>query len=74
MLETRFPHPIFVDCDQGGSQARFILAILDPAVTHMTNALPGQPSNGSGGVIFTEDISMKSFMDALKKRAVDYEQ
>jgi protein transport protein SEC23 len=74
MLETRFPHPIFVDCDQGGSQARFILAILDPAVTHMTNAVPGQPSNGSGGVIFTEDISMKSFMDALKKRAVDYEQ
>jgi protein transport protein SEC23 len=59
-MESRFPHPLFIDCDQGSSQARFVLAILDPVVTH----------NVQGQEIFSEDASLAVFMEHLKKLAV----
>jgi protein transport protein SEC23 len=64
ILKERFPHPRFVECDQGTSQARFLLAALDPAITHNTMS----PSQGE--VIFTDDVSLKGFMEHLKKLAV----
>jgi protein transport protein SEC23 len=60
LVESRFPHPLFIDCDQGSSQARFVLAILDPAITH----------SGQGQEIFSEDASLAVFMEHLKKLAV----
>jgi len=64
ILKERFPYPRFVECDQGSSQARFILAIIDPTTTHNST------SGGKGEVIFTDDVSLKVFMDHLKKLAV----
>jgi len=66
ILKNRFPLPRYVECDQGKSQARFLLATIDPVITH-TN--PGQGSK-AGEVVFTDDVPLKVFMDHLKKLAV----
>lgn len=30
-MDSRYPRPIYIQCDHQGSQARFLLAVLDPA-------------------------------------------
>lgn len=65
ILKDRFPLPRFIDCDQGSSQARFLLATLDPSVTHQ--------SYGGGSAskeLFTDSVSLQVFMDHLKKLSV----
>jgi protein transport protein SEC23 len=64
LIENRFPFPLCVDCDQGGSQARFILAMLDPG-TPQTYGAPGQNK-----LVFTEDSNLNYFVEQLKKLAV----
>ena len=72
-----------MECHQGGSQARFLLAKLNPSATHNTSdaALPsydramggggGYDGAGSGAeIIFTDDISMNVFLQHLAKLAV----
>jgi len=65
LMEKRFPTPRYVECDQGTSQARFLLAILDPVITHNTI---GTSQNGI--LIFTDDANLKVFMESLKKLVV----
>jgi len=63
LLSDRLPVPRMLQCDQYGSQARFLLAKLNPSATHN--------SNGSGGdVIFTDDVSLSVFMEHLAKLSV----
>ncbi|KAJ2999744.1 GTPase-activating protein S23 [Globomyces sp. JEL0801] len=66
ILSERFPVPRYVDCDQGGSQARFLLAKVNPSTTHNTAAGYG----GSGQAIPTDDVSLQVFMEHLKKLSV----
>ena len=63
IVQERFPVPRFVDCDQHGSQARFLLAKLNPSATYQSNGV-------SGDVIFTDDVSLQVFMEHLKKLSV----
>ena len=63
LAAERFPKPRLVDCDQGGSQARFLLARLNPSATHNT------AQYGSGEVVLTDDVSLQVFMDHLRKLA-----
>ena len=63
LLEERFPVPMYVECDQYGSQARFLLAKLNPSATH-------HQSMGAGDVIFTDDVSLQVFVEHLAKVAV----
>ena len=63
---ARMPTAKVVACDQGGSQARFLLAKLNPSVTHAT---PPEASVG-GELIFTEDVSLAVFVQHLSKLAV----
>jgi len=65
ILETRFPRPRFVVCDQHTSQARFLTSVVDPSITHTTMA-----SHGAGEAIMTEDVNLGVFMEHLKKLAV----
>ncbi|KAK4930293.1 GTPase-activating protein S23 [Elasticomyces elasticus] len=71
LIQDRFPLPRFIVCDAGGSQARFLLAKLNPSTTHTSAA-----GSGYGGVaqtaqtIFTDDVSLQTFMDHLMKLAV----
>jgi len=66
MLKKRFPLPRYIECDQHSSQSRFLLASIDPVVTHTSMS----SHNVSGEVIRTDDVSLKVFMDHLKKLAV----
>jgi len=63
--KTRFPYPRLVEADQGTSQARFVAAVVDPAVTHST-----PPSGGGVEAIMTDDVNLDVFMEHLKKLAI----
>jgi protein transport protein SEC23 len=65
IIKGRFPVPRLVDCDHHGSQARFLLAKLNPSSTYNSSM------QGSGSeVIMTDDVSLQVFMDHLRKLAV----
>ncbi|KAL0798723.1 hypothetical protein Bca101_053898 [Brassica carinata] len=66
IVRERFPVPRLVVCDQHGSQARFLLAKLNPSATY-NNA--NEMSAGSD-VIFTDDVSLQVFFEHLQKLAV----
>ena len=52
IMESRFPVPRYIVCDQHKSQARFLMAKLNPSVTHNNAA------DGSGvAPVFTDDVA-----------------
>lgn len=64
IMDERFPVPRYIVCDQHKSEARFVIAKLNPSITHNTN-------DGSAGErIFTDDVSLRVFMEHLMKLAV----
>ncbi|KAJ3125715.1 GTPase-activating protein S23 [Physocladia obscura] len=63
LLLDRFPIPRYIDTDQGGSQARFLLSKVNPSSTH-------QSQYGGGAAIPTDDVSLQVFMEHLKKLSV----
>ncbi|KAH8113783.1 copii coat protein [Phellopilus nigrolimitatus] len=69
LLVDRFPIPRYIVCDQGGSQARFLLSKLNPSTTHMSGGMYGS-GGGTGQAIFTDDVSLQVFMEHLKRLAV----
>ena len=72
LMMTRFPLPRYIVCDQGSSQARFLLSKVNPSVTHnSTMGFYGDPSGaGAGAPVLTDDVSLQVFMEHLKKLAV----
>jgi protein transport protein SEC23 len=66
-MENRFPVPRYIVCDQHKSQARFLMARLNPSVTH--NTLDGGMGSGVAP-IFPDDVSFHVFMDSLMMHAV----
>jgi protein transport protein SEC23 len=68
LLQDRFPIPRYIECDQGGSQARFLLSKLNPSTTHTNMGYYQQQS--AAQPIFTDDVSLQVFMDHLKKLSV----
>ncbi|KAJ7535739.1 hypothetical protein O6H91_12G044100 [Diphasiastrum complanatum] len=64
LISDRVPVPKFIECDQHGSQARFLLAKLNPSVTHNSNPY------GNSEVIFTDDVSLQVFVEHLQRLAV----
>lgn len=67
IIRDRFPVPRLVVCDQHGSQARFLLAKLNPSATY-SNA--HEMMNTGSDVIFTDDVSLQVFVDHLQRLAV----
>lgn len=67
LLVDRFPIPRYIVCDQGGSQARFLLSKLNPSTTHMSTGMYGNAAAGAGQAIFTDDVSLQVFMEHLKR-------
>eukprot|EP01133_Synstelium_polycarpum_P000232 gene232-282_t len=51
ILKDRFPYPRYIDCDQHSGEARFLLATIDPNLTHVS----GQQDPTKGEVVFTDD-------------------
>lgn len=66
LLGDRAPIPRYIVCDQGGSQARFLLSKLNPSTTHVSGGVYGSNA-GSGQAIFTDDVSLQVFMEHLKR-------
>ena len=68
LLVDRFPVPRYIVCDQGKSQARFLLSKLNPSTTHMSATMYGStPGASAGQAIFTDDVSLQVFMEHLKR-------
>ncbi|CAA9964387.1 hypothetical protein CFE70_006947 [Pyrenophora teres f. teres 0-1] len=68
LIQDRFPLPRFIVCDAGGSQARFLLSKLNPSTTHTSGTYGGVAQTAQ--TIFTDDVSLQTFMDHLMKLAV----
>lgn len=71
ILVDRFPLPRFIDTEEGGSQARFLMSRLSPttsykSVDNMVNMAHGE----QGAVIMTDDVSLATFMDYVKRIVV----
>ncbi|XP_077249912.1 protein transport protein SEC23 E-like [Tasmannia lanceolata] len=66
IIRDRFPVPRLVVCDQHGSQARFLLAKLNPSATYNS---AHEVAAGSD-VIFTDDVSLQVFFEHLQRLAV----
>lgn len=64
LVADRFPVPRIIRCDQHGSQARFLLAKLNPSVTQNSTYTDGSD------IIFTDDLSLEVFLDQLQVLAV----
>ncbi|GAM25763.1 hypothetical protein SAMD00019534_089380 [Acytostelium subglobosum LB1] len=67
ILKDRFPYPRYIDCDQHSGEARFLLATIDPNLTHVSNT-PQDPTKGE--IVFTDDVNLHVFLEHLKKFAV----
>eukprot|EP01132_Coremiostelium_polycephalum_P009305 gene9305-11406_t len=70
LLKTRFPYPRYIECDQHSGEARFLLATIDPNITHHTSNKTGVPGTDAAGVVFTDDVNLHVFLEHLKKFAV----
>jgi len=66
VLMTRFPVPRYIDTEQGGSQARFLLCKVNPSQTHNNQGWGGS----DGAPVLTDDVSLQVFMEHLKKLSV----
>ncbi|GAB2209900.1 hypothetical protein Droror1_Dr00027127 [Drosera rotundifolia] len=66
LVKDRFPVPRLVICDQHGSQARFLLAKLNPSATYNSDT----PLVPGGDILFTDDVSFEVFLDHLQRLAV----
>lgn len=64
IMQNRFPVPRYISCDQHKSEARFLLAMLNPSITHHSN------DGTAGQAIFTDDVSLRVFMEHLVKLSV----
>lgn len=78
ILVDRFPLPRFIDTEEGGSQARFLMSRLSPTTSYrnvdsMMNLATrgaGAGDGESGAVILTDDVSLLTFMEYVKKAVV----
>ncbi|XP_075656411.1 protein transport protein SEC23 G [Castanea sativa] len=64
LIVDRVPVPKIIKCDQHSSQARFLLAKLNPSVTQNSTYTDGSE------IIFTDDLSLQVFIDHLQALAV----
>ncbi|XP_043692671.1 protein transport protein SEC23-like [Telopea speciosissima] len=64
LVAERIPVPKLIKCDQHSSQARFLLARLNPSVTQKSMYTVGSE------FIFTDDVSLQEFIDHLQALAV----
>jgi len=64
VMVERVPAPKLIKCDQHSSQARFLLAKLNPSVTQNSTFVDGSE------IILTDDLSLQDFIDHLQALAV----
>ncbi|KAJ1490827.1 protein transporter SEC23 [Baffinella frigidus] len=70
LMRDRFPYPRFVDCNQHGSQARFLLSKVNPSSTHNQQGGAGEPPSLLLYNTNTDDVSFQTFMEYLQRLTV----
>eukprot|EP00929_Paragymnodinium_shiwhaense_P012711 TRINITY_DN1202_c0_g1_i1.p1 TRINITY_DN1202_c0_g1~~TRINITY_DN1202_c0_g1_i1.p1 ORF type:complete len:755 (+),score=154.08 TRINITY_DN1202_c0_g1_i1:95-2359(+) len=70
ILADRFPVPKFIQTNAGGSQARFLTSKVNPSTSGQSGGFGGEVSGGSSGVVITDDVSLKVFMEHLVRLSV----
>ncbi|KAG7802347.1 hypothetical protein KL944_002724 [Ogataea haglerorum] len=73
ILVDRFPLPRFIDTEEGGSQARFLMSKLNPTTSYKNGDDLHILANGqtdSGAVILTDDVSLQTFMKHVNNAVV----
>lgn len=68
MMMSRFPLPRYVVCDQGSSQARFLLSRVNPSITH--NTAMGYYGEPALAPVLSDDVSYAVFEEHLRKLTV----
>jgi len=68
VMKDRFPVPRLTECDQRKSQARILLNKINPSTTHTSAA--NAYGQQTGELMYTDDASLQTFMEHLKKLAV----
>jgi protein transport protein SEC23 len=61
IMDARFPVPRYIVCDQHKSEARFLMAKLNPSQTHNSSL-----DSGGGTQVNTDDVSLRVFMEHCK--------
>jgi len=72
LIADRFPVPRVIVTDQHKSQARFLLARLNPSVTQSSTV--AQYGGQANELIYTDDVSLQVFLDHLANLAVQQAQ
>ncbi|KAJ4455415.1 putative Protein transport protein Sec23A [Paratrimastix pyriformis] len=68
IVQERFPVPSVLICDQNSSQARFVVSQLNPSLAQQSRV---DTSGGAPGEnYFSDDVTLKKFMDYLMTLAV----
>eukprot|EP01134_Creolimax_fragrantissima_P000713 CFRG0713T1 len=60
IINDRFPVPRFIDTDQGGSQARFLLAKVNPSQSHNNSYGQYGTPDPSAAPVITDDVSLQN--------------
>eukprot|EP01083_Nonionella_stella_P036835 100472_1 len=68
-MSVRFPCPNLIECDENSGQQRFLIAKLNPDNTKAEQQYGGDEQ--TTGDVWSDDVSLKVFMDHLKKLAVN---
>lgn len=68
LMMSRFPLPRYVVCDQGSSQARFLLSRVNPSITH--NTAVGYYGDQSAAPVLSDDVSYAVFEEHLRRLTV----
>lgn len=64
LLVDRFPLPRFIDTEEGGSQARFLMSKLNPSDSYKT---VGSTSVGGETIALTDDVSLHTLLEHVYK-------
>ena len=68
-MSARFPCPNLIECDENSGQQRFLIAKLNPDNSTAENQYNAEEQ--TTGDVWSDDVSLKVFMDHLKKLAVN---
>lgn len=69
LMMTRLPLPRYVVCDQGSSQARFLLSRVNPSITH--NTAVGYYGDPALAPVLSDDVAYAVFEEHLRKLTVN---
>ena len=67
-MNIRFPCPNLIKCDENSGQQRFLIAKLNPDTEKEKTRSQEEQTTGD---VWSDDVSLKVFMDHLKKLAVN---